>query len=1258
MRRVRGDWSESWWCRAGLLALAGTAAPLRAQQADPRTTTTLVWEAHFADGEPATPLNVNGVTVSVQASDPFGIASPSSFTVEWDSRGLHAGYWKSDIDATTRGQWVTFALAFQPAARSLQFTVLDIDHNAVRQDSVEVRGWHGTELVYPTVVAMGPGPINPAPGVFSGRAEVNDLLSDDGNVTLRFDLDVDSVTFVHAAGPLTDADPTRQTIGISDLEWVSEADVHVRATAPATVLAADTVRYTVVVRNDGPAAAADVVVHDTLPASAPFAGASDGGGVSAGVVTWPAVETLPAGDSLVLTVDAVAPPTGTLVNVAGASALTFDPQIADNDGGPDARVTTTVIERADLVVRASGPATVFAAASFRYTVTVRNAGPSAAQGVVVSDTLPGGATAMAVSDGGVVVGGVVTWPARSLTAGDSAVLTVDVVAPASGALLGVAAAAAATLDPDPANNDGSAGASRVATTVIERADLVVRQTGTARVAVGDTARYTVVVRNDGPSDAAGVIVSDTLPPWLAVAAASGGGTATGGVVTWPAVALAAGDSLVHTVEATALQPGAGVAVAAATATTLDPDPASNDGGAAASRVETMAAEEADVAVRLTGPGEVPAGTTVRYTVVVTNAGPAAASALVVTDTLPAAAAFVGASAGGAVVDGVVQWTVGSLPIGDTLVLTVDLLAPPSGTLVSVVAATTGTIDPDPSDNDGSAPTSRATTQVSERADLTVRLAGPAEAVAGSVVRYTLVVKNDGPSGAGGVVVTDTLPSAPFLAASDGGAAAGGVVAWPAVATLAAGDSLVRTVDVAAPASGTLLSIAAATAATVDPDPASNDGSAAAARVTTAVSERADLVVRAAGPATADAAAPIRYTVVVRNDGPSAAAAVTVSDTLPAGLTFAGASDGGTASGRVVTWPVVAALAAGDSVVRVVDGVAPATGSLLNVAAATSATVDPEPGSNDGSQPAARVTTVVAELADLVVRATGPSSSAGGAALRYRIAVRNAGPSAATGMVVTNTLPAGAGFTSASNGGTAASGGIVTWPAVPSLAAGDSVVYTVDALAPLVGLLVNVASATAVTPDPDPASNDGSGPESQVQTTLALAVAVDRRAVTDTMTAGSTGAWDDSARVAVGGTGADTATWIARSVAPWLTLSDSIGAGNGVVRWRADLGSLRVGVYRDTVRVDLSAGAAADTVTVTLVLTAPAVALTDAVDHLLGIARLSEIQRRYLDQEGNGDGAYNLGDLLAWLDRTGVTVSADVMGRLVDAEARRPPVPKE
>ena len=122
---------------------------------------------------------------------------------------------------------------------------------------------------------------------------------------------------------------------------------------------------------------------------------------------------------------------------------------------------------ADVEVTKSGPSSVGPGADVTYTLTLTNHGAADAAGVVLEDVLPGAATFVSASNGGTEAGGTVTWPAMSLTNGQSVQRTVTVTAPASGTLLNVARATASTTDPDPTNNDGTAPSAQVSTTVQE-----------------------------------------------------------------------------------------------------------------------------------------------------------------------------------------------------------------------------------------------------------------------------------------------------------------------------------------------------------------------------------------------------------------------------------------------------------------------------------------------------------------------------------------------------------------------------------------------------------------------------------------------------------------------------------------------------------------------------------------------------------------------------------------------------------------------
>jgi poly(beta-D-mannuronate) lyase len=245
-------------------------------------------------------------------------------------------------------------------------------------------------------------------------------------------------------------------------------------------------------------------------------------------------------------------------------------------------------------------------------------------------------------------------------------------------------------------------------------------------------------------------------------------------------------------------------------------------------VNSPAIAQADVAATCSGPTNVAAGASIDYSAMVINLGPSVASNVVVRDTLPAAATFVSADAGGTMSNGAVFWpAITMLPIGGTANFSATVTAPTAGKLTNVVASTSSTPDPDASNNNGSASAARVITFVGTpvvQADLAVFTAGPPTSMPGSNLNYTITVTNLGPSAAANVTVNDFLPSnVVYVGSSDGGSFSNGEVSWPVVSSLADNTSKDFTVTVTAPAEGSFTNRAAATSTTTDPNPANNDG---------------------------------------------------------------------------------------------------------------------------------------------------------------------------------------------------------------------------------------------------------------------------------------------------------------------------------------------------------------------------------------------------------------------------------------------------
>jgi len=104
-----------------------------------------------------------------------------------------------------------------------------------------------------------------------------------------------------------------------------------------------------------------------------------------------------------------------------------------------------------------------------------------------------------------------------------------------------------------------------------------------------------------------------------------------------------------------------------------------------------------------------------------------------------------------------------------------------------------------------------------------------------------------------------------------------------------------------------------------------------------------------------------FALTVTNNGPANATGVTVTDTLPAGLTYVSNDCGATFANPTLTWNV-GALAVSASATCNLTATVTQTGTIVNSASATGNEADPTPGNNTGQvtvsgQPAAIIPTL-------------------------------------------------------------------------------------------------------------------------------------------------------------------------------------------------------------------------------------------------------------------------------------------------------------
>ncbi|MEG4588676.1 DUF4347 domain-containing protein, partial [Microcoleus sp. MOSTC5] len=507
----------------------------------------------------------------------------------------------------------------------------------------------------------------------------------------------------------------------------------------------------------------------------------------------------------------------------------------------------------------------------------------------------------------------------------------------------------------------------------------------------------------------------------------------------------------------------------------------------------------DVATTKKGPPAAAPGSTITYTITTVNNGPNPAENVLVEDQLPRGAVFESADSGGTFnpTTRLVTWpTIPNLAVGASETRTVTVIAPTTiGPITNSVFSSSNTIDPLPANNSGSSPQARVTTTITnDIADVVTLKTGPVTAAAGSTVTYTITAANSGPSAATNVAIADTIvPGLIGVSPSDNGTynATTGIVTWPAIVSLASAATANRTVSFAVPVTGgPIANTASSTSTSADPNPDNNNGSSPQARVTTAITQSADVETVKTGPATAAAGSTVTYTITATNSGPSAATNVAIADTIVRGLIGVSPSDGGTYNQTtgIVTWPAIVSLASAATANRTVSFAVPVTGGpIANTASSTSTSADPNPANNNGSSPQARVTTTITDSADVVTLKTGPVTAAAGSTVTYTITATNSGPSAATNITLTDSIVPGLTGVTASNGGIYdPATGIVSFPPIASLADGVTVSRRVTFPVPATGPVSNTARGASTTNDPNPGNNNGSEPGATVTTSIASA----------------------------------------------------------------------------------------------------------------------------------------------------------------------------
>ncbi len=683
-----------------------------------------------------------------------------------------------------------------------------------------------------------------------------------------------------------------------------------KTTSNPTPNVGETVTYTVSLFNRGTSEATGVKVTDTFPANVTYLSYSTASGTfdpATGiwdVGTVPLSATVLNPLELEIRVQADSATTGFNVVTITHSDV-WDPNNRNNT----AKTPTTGLE-ADLILsKTAGDTRPNVGDTVTYTITVDNAGPSLAQAVVVTDTIPTGTTFVSASNGGTYNPATreVTWSLGNDFPLGHKELTVQatVDTPASGAIapiVNTATVSSTTPDPNPPNNTDTETLTPLQT------DLAVfKVVSNPTPNVGDTIQFAIGAANFGPNDATNVVVTDVIPVGVTyVGLTSGIGTnpthgtanydAPTRTLTWTIGALNTSDFPILVFDVTVDAPSpAGIPpsvtnTATISGTEYDPDPTNNTD----SVDETPQYADLEVTKQVGQPTP-NVGDTITYTITVTNTRGHTATGVTLLDTLR--------TLPGLQITGTPQtnlgtfdqatgiWTIGTLNVGFAATLSIEakVLAPASGNpqpqTNTASIATVDQYDPVPGNNSATA------TETPQYADLKVTkiVSNPAPNV-GANVTFAIEVENLGAHQATNVSIDDLLPAGLTFISASSQAYDPGTGVWQ-VGTVDIGTANKKTLKITAAvaASGSFTNEAEVSTTSppdqYDPNKLNNKGSA------TVTTREADLVVtKTVDTPTPNVGDLITFTVTVRNDGPDIANNVEVTDSFPTtGLQLVGAT---------------------------------------------------------------------------------------------------------------------------------------------------------------------------------------------------------------------------------------------------------------------------------------------------------------------------------------------------------------------------------
>ncbi|SEW45679.1 T9SS type B sorting domain-containing protein, partial [Chitinophaga arvensicola] len=433
-------------------------------------------------------------------------------------------------------------------------------------------------------------------------------------------------------------------------------------------------------------------------------------------------------------------------NTATIAGTEHDPVTTNNTSS----VTVTRVAVTDLeVVKTVDNTTPDVGTNVTFTIKASNHGPSTATNVVVTDVLPAGYELVQATPASGTFSKDGKWTLGTMNAQTTTTLVITAKVLATGNYTNTASIAGTETDHNTANNSSSVTPVPVAVTNLQ----VVKTINNSTPDVSSQVTFTITAKNEGPSAATGVTVTDILQSGYHFDEAS---TTTGSYDArsgkWNIGNLANGQSATLQIKATVQPEGDYSNVAVISGNEKDKVPGDNESAITAPTPVPVADLQVTKTIDKTVPGT---GDKVTFTITVKNNGASKATHVRVSDQLQSGFRYLQATAGKGSYDPTTGiWTIGNMNAGETIVLQIEALVNTTGQYTNTATVSADEKDPVTTNN-----TSTLTVTPDAVTDLFVskeisNMAPPH----GSDVTFNIKTGNNGPSDATGVTVTDILPA--------------------------------------------------------------------------------------------------------------------------------------------------------------------------------------------------------------------------------------------------------------------------------------------------------------------------------------------------------------------------------------------------------------------------------------------------------------------------------------------------------------------